>query len=129
MNGVLKRLQYFLAKLQHWVRNRLVFLYKYMNCTVDKTTRTDTGYSSYFNCITNYKIIIFWYYLLAPVSILWKQTHLDGYVLVSLKANFFYQIHTLITDLCLLLLNLKMCIAISNQGFICKCRRLYARKS
>ena len=48
----------------------LLFLYKYKNCTVDKNTGTGTGHTTYFfNCIGKYSIIIiFWYYLLAPVA-------------------------------------------------------------
>ena len=57
-----------------------------------------------------------------------KQTHLERHVPVPLEQSLFYQIHTLIADLCLLLFNLKMSITISNWGFICKCER-YARKS
>ena len=57
-----------------------------------------------------------------------KQTHLEWYVPVPLEQSLFYQIHTLIADLCLLLFNLKMFITISNWGFIWK-RERYARKS
>ena len=50
-------------------------------------------------------------------------------VVVSLKEHLLYQICTVITDLCLLLISLKMSIAISNWGFIWKYKRAYARKS
>ena len=63
------------------------------------------------NYITNYVtstlLIIFWYYLLAPVANLWKQTHLDRYVPVPLEQSLFYQICTLIIDLWLILAQLK----------------------
>ena len=63
------------------------------------------------NYITNYVtstlLIKFWYYLLAPVANLWKQTHLDRYVPVPLEQSLFYQICTLIIDLWLILAQLK----------------------
>ena len=38
------------------------------------------------SCITNYVtsklLIIFWYYLIAPAGSLWKQSHIERYVLV-----------------------------------------------
>ena len=37
---------------------RLAVQYKYTNCTVDKTTNTDTGHTTNINFITNYNIII-----------------------------------------------------------------------
>ena len=37
---------------------RLAVQYKYTNCTVDKTTNTDTGHTTNINYITNYNIII-----------------------------------------------------------------------
>ena len=78
------------------------------------------------NYITNCSIIIiFWYYLLAPAANFWKNTYLERYMLVPLEEHYFYQIHTLIIDLCLLLFNLKMSITISNWGFILKQKRLY----
>ena len=87
---------------------------------------------TYINYITKYitsmLLLIFWYYLLAPFANLWKQTHPERYVPVSLAWSLFYQMHTLVADLCLLLLNLKMSITISNWGFIWKYKR-YARKS
>ena len=53
------------------------------------------------NYITNYikiiYLIIFWYYLLAPVGNHWKQTHLERNVPAPLEQSLFYQIHTLIT--------------------------------
>ena len=84
---------------------------------------------TYINYITKYitsmLLLIFWYYLLAPFA---KQTHPERYVPVPLAWSLFYQMHTLVADLCLLLLNLKMSITISNWGFIWKYKR-YARKS
>ena len=71
--------------------------------------------------ITSTLLLIFWFYLLSLVANFWKQTHLEIYVL-------FCQMHTLNADICLLLLNLKMSITISNWGFIWKYKR-YARKS
>ena len=62
------------------------------------------------NYVTTILIIISQYYLLASVANLWKQTHLERYVPVPLEQSFFYQIHTLETDLCMLLLNMKVCI-------------------
>ena len=74
---------------------------------------------TYINYIANYNIIImFWYYLLVPFANLWKQTHLERNVLVLLEEYHFYKMQTLLTDLCLLLLNLKMSITISNWCFI-----------
>ena len=49
--------------------------------------------------ITSILLLIFWYYLLAPVANLWKQTHLERYVPVKLEQNLFYQMHTLIANL------------------------------
>ena len=87
---------------------------------------------TYTNYITKYitsiLLLIFWYYLLAPVANFWKQTHLGRYVPVPLEQSLFYQMLTLIADLCLLLLKLKMSITLSNWGFIWKYKR-YARKS
>ena len=83
---------------------------------------------TYINYITSISLIIFWYYFLAPVTNLWKQTHLQRYVTVSLSQSLFYQMYTLITDLCLLLLNLKMPLTVGNLGFIWKYKR-YAIKS
>ena len=64
--------------------------------------------------ITNYVasilLIISWYYLLASFANLWKQTHLERHVPVPLEQSLFYQIYTLKTDLCMLLLNLKISI-------------------
>ena len=63
---------------------RLVFLCKYINCTVDKTSGTDNGQTAYTNIvdITNYTaiiiktiiriitiLIIFSYYLLMAINI------------------------------------------------------------
>ena len=48
--------------------------------------------------------------------------------LCHLSKAFFYQIHNVIADLCLLLLNLKISITISNWCFIWKYKS-YARKS
>ena len=45
---------------------RLVFLYKYMNCTMDKTTLVTL--LTYINYITSILLTIFRYYLLAPVA-------------------------------------------------------------
>ena len=74
--------------------------------------------------------------ILALVWYLWKQTNLERFVLVPLEQSLFYQIHTLKTDLCLLLLSLKMSLlnlktsitTISNWGFISKYKR-HGRKS
>ena len=119
--------------LNKTLRMRLVVLYKYMNCTVDKTTSSATGdTTTYTNYITKYitsiLLLIFWYYLLAPVVNFWKQTHLGRYVPAALEQSLFYQMLTLIADLCLLLLKLKMSITLSNWDFIWKYKR-YARKS
>ena len=69
------------------------------------------------NYITNYAtsilLIIFWYYLLATVANLWKQTLLERYVPVPLEQIFFYQMRTLLTDLCLLLLSLEISISMA----------------
>ena len=48
---------------------------------------------------------VFWYYLLAAVASFSKQTHLERYVPVLLGQSLFREMHTLIADLCLLLLN------------------------
>ena len=53
---------------------------------------------------------------------------MEGYVSVPLEQSLFYQMHTLIAHLCLLLLNLKMFVTISSLSFIWKYKR-YARKS
>ena len=85
-----------------------------------------------FNYITKYITSIFlkmlWYYLLVPVAKPWEQTHLERYVPVPLDQSLFYQTHTLVTNLWLLLLNLKISITVSNLGCIWKHKR-YARKS
>ena len=111
----------------------LVVLYIYINCTVDKTNGTETSniHCDYITCciIIITLTIIFWYYLLAHVANLSKHTHLERYVTVLLELGFFYQMRTLTTDLCLLLLKLKMHVNISNLGFIWKYKRLFTRKS
>ena len=66
--------------------------------------------------------------MLLPVANFWKQTHLEKYIPVPLMRSLFYQMHNIIADSCLPLLNLKMSITISNWGLICKYNR-YARKS
>ena len=66
------------------------------------------------NYVTSIILIIFWYYLLDPVANLWKQSHLERYLPVPLEESLFYQIHTLITDLCVLLVNLKISITMSR---------------
>ena len=66
--------------------------------------------------------------MLLPAANFWKQTHLEKYIPVPLMRSLFYQMHNIIADLCLILLNLKMSITISNWGLIWKYNR-YARKS
>ena len=64
------------------------------------------------NYITNYVtsiLLIFWYYLLAPVANLWAKPFLK-----SLEQSVFYQMHTLVTDLSLLLFNLKNSVTASR---------------
>ena len=70
-------------------------------------------------------LIIFWYYLLAPVANLWRNTHLERYVPVLIEQSLFYQILNLITDLCLLLLSLKISIIYYKQGLIYKFRAVF----
>ena len=65
-------------------------------------------------------LLIFWCYLLAPIANFWKQTPLETYLPVPFEQSLFYRMNTLIADLCLLLLNLKMSVTISNWGFIWK---------
>ena len=84
-------MQIFSNNLSHHVSNeifsmRLVFLCKYINYTIDKTSGTDNGHTAYTNIIdiTNYTaiiiiktiiiitiltIIIFSYYLLMAINI------------------------------------------------------------
>ena len=111
----------------------LVVLYIDTSCTVDKTNGTETSniHCDYITCciIIITLTIIVWYYLLAHVANLSKHTHLERYVTVLLELGFFYQMCTLITDLCLLLLKLEMYITISNLVFIWKYKRLYTGKS
>ena len=103
---------------------RLVVLYKYMNCTVDKTAFTGAGHTTYIYYITKYITSILLIICCKPLKI-----DPSGEIsLVSLEQSLFYQMHTLITNLCLLLLNLKMPITIGNWGFIWKYKK-YARKS
>ena len=49
------------------------------------------------NHVTSILLIIFCYCLLAPITNLWKRTHLDRNVPVPLEQSLFYQMHTLIT--------------------------------
>ena len=57
---------------------KLAVLYKYINCTVDGTTGTGTGYTiyTYINYVTKYitsiLLTIFWYYWLDLIANLWK---------------------------------------------------------
>ena len=54
---------------------KFVVQYKYLNCTVDKFTITGTGHTT--NYATSILLKIFWCCLLAPVTKVWKQTHLE----------------------------------------------------
>ena len=70
--------------------------------------------------ITSILLIKFWYYWLAFVANIWKQTHQERYLHMPLLPN-----PHAITDLCI---NLKMYVTIGNRGLIWKYER-YARKS
>ena len=77
---------------------------------------------TYIKYITNHSIIviIIWYFLLAPVANIWKQTHLERPILAPIEEYHFYQMHTIIIASCRLLLYLKTSITISNWGSIWK---------
>ena len=72
---------------------KLLVQYKYMNCILNKTKSTgltlvaSINYLTYY--VTNILLIIFWYYLLAPVEDLWKQINLERYAPVLLEQSFF----------------------------------------
>ena len=123
-----KILQYFLAKSQHPVRsiflikssawnlwfytNTLhVFLIKLQALALATQITCINYITKYINSIL---IQLFWYYLLAPVSNFWKQTHLEKYVSVPLEKNLLYQMHTANADFCLLRLNLKLSMTTCN---------------
>ena len=77
---------------------KLVVKYKYMNYTVDETKALAlvTLITYITNYVTSISLMIFWYYLPAPVANLWKETHQERNVPVPLEQGLFYKIHTLI---------------------------------
>ena len=95
VNGVLKILQYFLGKLQHSVRS--IFSVKLFTWYLWFCTNTWTvlliklqalalvTLVTYINYITSILLIIFWYYLLAPIANYWKRTHQERYVHLPLE--------------------------------------------
>ena len=129
MNRILEILQYLIAKPQNSVRS--IFWIKYWNWNLWLYTNTWilllikllrlalVTLLAYVNYITKYSIIItiFWYHILASVANLRKHSFEDMY-LCRLRKTFFDQMHFLITDFCLVLLNFKMSIIRSNWGFI-----------